>query len=382
MSSLHLAASTLTCLSAPKRLATEKVERHLQQLETAHARNIPGVFSSLEAAARHQLFFSALNLAHELRHADPTRSAYLAMRACLAIRWLPAYRDVPNRVLWAAGLAFVANAYRVQGRGPVALRCLRRAHTIVSTVPSSQRAGVPALLYAFEGTLLSDYRHFGRALESMKLASNTYRALGAYGAAAQVHLSRARLFDTLGRTEEALDELIQALPLLQGSTDPVLLLTIDHMYVTFLTDLEELELASLYYSAYEWRYEAVGEGLFSLRGLWIKARLGLRCGAAEGAARALREVRDGFSERGLAYDAALAGLDQALALARLGRHDEVMALAEEMVPIFQDQGIEREMRQAMLQWADAARAKQADEATVQATLDRLTDLSRRPRPLE
>ena len=188
----------------------------------------------------------------------------------------------------------------------------------------------------------------------------------------------------LGRTEEALDELINALPLLQGSTDPVLLLTIDHMYVTFLTDLGELELASLYYSSYEWRYEAVGEELFSLRGLWIKARLAFRCGGpgTEGAARALREVRDGFAERGLAYDAALAGLDLALALARLERHDEVMALAEEMVPIFEDQGIEREARQAMLQWVEAVQAKKADEATVQATLDRLTDLSRRPLPLE
>ena len=365
-------------------LAERAVEKLLGQMAERRPREVSQPLAAITPEARLQVIASGLGRGYLLRHSALDTSFQLTIRAVIACRHCATPAQPASVALWCAGLAFLANLLRIQGKGPAALRCLRRARAALAGVSPAEAGGVPALLASFEGTVLGDYRHFGGALEQLREAARRYQAVDADHAAGLACLSIARVQAQLGHTQAALDELVDALPLLQGSTDPVLLLTIDHMYTTFLTDLGELDLASLYYSTYEWRYEAVGEELFSLRGLWIKARLALRCGGpcTEGAAGALREVREGFAERGLAYDAALAGLDQALALARLERHDEVMALAEEMVPIFDDQGIEREARQALLQWADAARAKQADEATVQATLDRLTDLSRRPRPLE
>jgi hypothetical protein len=66
------------------------------------------------------------------------------------------------------------------------------------------------------------------------------------------------------------------------------------------------------------------------------------------------------------YDAAMVSLDLALLYLREGRSEDVKALAEEMLPIFQAQDVHREALAALLLFQDAARR---DELTVAAVTD-------------
>jgi len=165
---------------------------------------------------------------------------------------------------------------------------------------------------------------------------------------------------------------------LEPAEDPQRSLFLLHNRASFLAELGHLSQALYLYHQIEPLYEALGQDLIRLRGLWLKGRLALRCRADEEAIAALRGVVAGFVERKLSYDAALAGLDLALALSRCDRHGEVQRLAEEMVPVFTSHGIEREARMALLQWVEAVRAEEAGAEAVTRTIEALETASRRP----
>lgn len=241
-----------------------------------------------------------------------------------------------------------------------------------------------------EGLCYGDLRHFDRAIPLLEEAAHLYAEAGAHRVAGQVSFSLARYYDFLGESDKALHALQDAAPALATLGDPALQLAVDHLFVSLLADLGDLRRAVSYFIHIEWMYEAIDQDMLTVRGKWLKGRLALACKGNAGAVAALTEVRDFFVERELHYDAALAGLDLALALARCDRHDDVMRLAEEMLPVFRSQSIEREARRTLLAWAEAARAKAAaegraegaGEAAVARTIDALKDLARQPIPLK
>ena len=75
-----------------------------------------------------------------------------------------------------------------------------------------------------------------------------------------------------------------------------------------------------------------------LRLSWLEGRLAAAFGRREEAIAALRGVRDGFADRKIAYDTALASLELAVLYLEEGRTSEVKDLAGKMVWIFQAQG--------------------------------------------
>jgi hypothetical protein len=95
----------------------------------------------------------------------------------------------------------------------------------------------------------------------------------------------------------------------------------------------------------------------------------------EQAEEALREARDGFVERGIGFDGALASLDLATVYAKQGRTGELKHLAEEMVPVFESRDVHQEALAALLLFRQAA---EAEEVTL-GLLKRISDYLQRAR---
>ncbi len=90
----------------------------------------------------------------------------------------------------------------------------------------------------------------------------------------------------------------------------------------------------------------LGNSIDLLRVRWIEGQVAAGRGRLEEALAALREVRDEFAARGIAYDAALATLQLAEVHAAAGDTAQVRSLARESAPIFRAQGVHREAQMA------------------------------------
>ena len=99
--------------------------------------------------------------------------------------------------------------------------------------------------------------------------------------------------------------------------------------------------------------------LDSLRLRWLEGRVAAGLGRAEEALAALSQVRAGFVERGIAYDAALVTLELAVVHLEPGRTREVKALARQMAPIFKAQGVHRGALAALKLFCEAAEKEAA-----------------------
>ncbi|MFN7960778.1 MAG: hypothetical protein U0002_05845 [Thermoanaerobaculia bacterium] len=86
---------------------------------------------------------------------------------------------------------------------------------------------------------------------------------------------------------------------------------------------------------------------------WAIGRIFLEAGSPEGAAEALEEVCDAFTHQGLMRDAALSGLDLALAYLRARRHKDVRQLAQHLYPVFVHEQIPNEASAALLLFTKA-----------------------------
>jgi tetratricopeptide (TPR) repeat protein len=91
-----------------------------------------------------------------------------------------------------------------------------------------------------------------------------------------------------------------------------------------------------------------------VRVLWLDARVSAGLGRRAESIPVLRQVRETFAARGLAYDAALATLNLAVLLLEEGRTAEARALAPEMLPIFESLGVDREALAAIRVFCEAA----------------------------
>jgi hypothetical protein len=112
-----------------------------------------------------------------------------------------------------------------------------------------------------------------------------------------------------------------------------------------------------------------------LRQQWLLGRIARGLGQLEAAEHTLFHTRRGFLRAQLPLDAALSGLDLALVYLDLGKHDELRDLAEEMLPVFKAQDIERETIASLLLFQQAAR----EQAVTRTMLEELAGYLQRAR---
>jgi hypothetical protein len=96
----------------------------------------------------------------------------------------------------------------------------------------------------------------------------------------------------------------------------------------------------------------------------MAAEIDRELGLVPRAERALAEVREGFIERGMPYDAALVSLQLAEIYARDRDSLRLERLAREMFPIFQSRALHRGALAALILFREAVAMRQADQRLI------------------
>lgn len=102
-----------------------------------------------------------------------------------------------------------------------------------------------------------------------------------------------------------------------------------------------------------------------LRLHWVSGRIAVDLSRWEEAERIFLEIRNGFLESSLVFDAALTSLDLAALYVRQGRSAEVKSLAAEMLPVFKSREVYREALAALIVFQKAAEMEQITLGLVQ-----------------
>jgi hypothetical protein len=105
-------------------------------------------------------------------------------------------------------------------------------------------------------------------------------------------------------------------------------------------------------------YRFFPEPWAQLRLLWLQGDIAIGKGDHAAAERAYLETREGFIVQRMSYDAAMVSLDLAILYLQIGRLADVQQLAEEMIPIFQAQDVDREALAALRLFQEAARRQE------------------------
>ncbi|HTG35442.1 MAG TPA: hypothetical protein VLB76_21175 [Thermoanaerobaculia bacterium] len=177
----------------------------------------------------------------------------------------------------------------------------------------------------------------------------------------------------MGDLGGALAALAEAAPFVEASGDPHLLFALRFETANDLCAVERWANAAELLSEVQELAVQLGNELDLIRVVWLAARIAAGQGRLEEAIAGLEQVRREFTVRQLAYDAARACLELAAIYLKEGRSGEVKALAREMAPIFQVQGIAREALASLSLFRDAA---QRETATVELAWRVITEIER------
>lgn len=282
-----------------------------------------------------------------LRHENPAQMAELARLATLAARDLDPVALGPERVsdIKCRAHAELGNALRVSELFDEAQSAFHRAYNHYRQ--GSQNPLLLARLMDVHSSLFRARRRFKVAHNSLLVAYTIYIRNGQRHLAGRAILKMGIFSGYAGEPEKALRLVRKGLKLIDASLDPELAFAGIHNQIWFLADCGHFEQAEKLLFQNRGRYEGQGR-LNRLRLRWMEGRIDTGLGRHERAATIFGEVKDGFNEAGLGFPAALASLDQALALMRRGRTSDAREIALEAAEAFRALSVEREMLTATL----------------------------------
>ena len=248
--------------------------------------------------------------------------------------------------------AFVSNARRVANDMQEAEDAFARVWQLWKEEDLSAYPFVlnKARLFDLEASLRRDQRRFAEALElhDRALAASRPEEVG------YRLVNKAKVEEELGDFEGALATLQQAVPLIEEQGEPRLIFVLRFNSAVNLLHLGRMDEAEELLAVAGAAAVSLGNELDLLRVRWLESRVHTGHGRTTEAIVSFDGVRREFAARGMAYDAALATLELASLYLEEERTREVKALAREMAPIFQAQGIHREALAALQLFGDAA----------------------------
>lgn len=264
----------------------------------------------------------------------------------------------------------VSSALRGSGDLSAAYETLERAQALWKPDQES-RENQPLAHARVLGLTASLFRDQGRLDEALDLLDQALSA-PSEGEAKYLHLNRANTLGKIGRHEEAVEALWQALPHIDPEREPRLLWSQRFNLAVNLVHLGRYE------EAQQWMGDIrrlAPKGVSRTRIVWLEGTLAAGLGQTGDAEALFKSVRDEFVARKNALDAALVSLDLAVLYLPQGRTAEVKALAVEMVTIFREQKVHREALAAVRLFREAA---ERERATVELAR-RLAEYLRRAR---
>lgn len=325
--------------------------RHAEELWACLAAYKPEVRAGL---IREEPRFRTAGLCVRLcRESERAAADDAAEAVALARLALQVAEPLPER-LQAYAWAFVGNALRVAGDLRGADDAFRRAAKLRERAePSPAVMGLiePSLELELEACLLRDQRRLPEALELLE------RALGlscTCFASARVLALRGTVLKEAGDLVAAIDTLRRAMPLTSVAEDARLHLVVRYNLAKYLAFAGEYEEAAARLPEARELCKRLGHDLDLLRLSWTEGQVLASQGRWAEAAVLFEEARQGFAQRNIPYDAALATLELVVVYLEEGRVMEVKDLAREMAAIFRAVNVEREELASVRLFLEAA----------------------------
>jgi tetratricopeptide (TPR) repeat protein len=158
----------------------------------------------------------------------------------------------------------------------------------------------------------------------------------------------------MNEPEKSIELLERAEGLVEMERDPRLVLCLRHNLLWDLTTAERHEDAASRLPGVVALCRELGNPLDLIRLRWAEGKIAAGLGRTEEAMQILRELRQDFIDRDMAYDAALVTLELTELYARNGCAAEVKELSLQMAGIFHSQDVPREALAALLFFQKAA----------------------------
>lgn len=345
------------------RLRAGKLWETLEGLAPARRRLL------VEKAWQYQTWALAERLAHESEKAASHQVPLALELAELAVR---VAELAPGEEGWRSrlkgyALAFVANAWRVQGELGIAENLFVQARKLWEAGASAD----PGLLARWrlpdlEASLRRGQRRFKEALDLHEEAL----ALGPE-AAGRILLKKVATLEQMEDAEGALKALDETARRVEAEGDLNLLFALRFNRVAVLCDLERYREASSLLPEVRGLAVELRKELHLVRLLWLRGRIAAGLRQIEEAVRMLEQVRADFASHGMAYDEALAGVKLALLHLEQGDTEKVKTLARAMEPIFRARAIHREALAALTLFCQAVEQERATAELARRLFDYL-----------
>lgn len=215
----------------------------------------------------------------------------------------------------------LANAYRAADRLRSAQLSFGEAYTFLQ-----RGTGDPYLkarLFDLEASLLGTLREFPLALHRLASLSSLYININEPHLAGRALITRALYTFYSGHAEEAIKINQRGIDLIDQSKDHALFMLALHNHLLFLIDLK------LYTKAQRLLFDNRGnliykERINAIRLRGVEGRISYGLGKLVSAEMAFREVKDGLTNAGMNFYAALVTLELAMVLRSLDRPDEAL----------------------------------------------------------
>jgi tetratricopeptide (TPR) repeat protein len=227
-------------------------------------------------------------------------------------------------------------------------------------------------------SLSIDQRRFQEAFRLLDATYQMHRAAGDLHAAGRTLISKGIATGHALDPEGAIRLLGEALRLIDTRRDPKLVLAAVQNLLSFLVEVGRLGEARRILEQSRPLYDVYAERLDRLKVRWLEGFMAAEQGDDATAETAYSDVRAGFSEAELPYDAALVSLDLAAVWLRNGRHREIAGMIDEMVAIFRARNIRREAIGALLMLREACERQGATAALLRTVTSELQRLEREP----
>jgi tetratricopeptide (TPR) repeat protein len=369
-------------------LAMSRVECRLRQNRQAEpGASVEELFETLKSfsAAEQRLLLEAssayrdpllcLRFCEESESAaahDPTLAMELAETALLVALHVP---EVVRSRAQGWSLGFVGNVQRVVGGDfAAAERSFSQAWRLWRSGKDPMGLFSEAYLLDLEASLHRAQRRFAQAL---KLHANAL-ALARVHEVGAILLNRAVTYQHQGNHEEALRVLARAEKAIDGERQPRLLYGVLFNRTSNLLLLGRTEEAAPLVPEVRRLADQLANDIDGIRTTWLEANCASGLGRRGEALAKLAEVRQGFVEKSLPFDYALAGLDETLLYREEGRFPEIQSLAAEILKFFKAQNVHREAIAAILLFKEAAEQEKVTAGLVQRLKTYLSEARRRP----
>jgi hypothetical protein len=287
---------------------------------------------------------------------DPREALHLVEAAALVAQRIPEDKFGRERghQLRIRAEAHRANVLRVLGELRAADSAWRGLRTRLQRHPVEPVDEI-AELASLEASLRMDLREFDRAERLLGHAEAFYERAGDREGVAKILLQQGKVALLCDQPDAAL-KIFRLVPhYLSPQSNSKLLLMNRHNRAYCLVELGRADEAERELNAQRDLYARWDEPELGARLTWLEGRIA-RCRRDFATAQAkFQTTRNGYIERGLAYDAALVSVDLAELYLAWGKPAEARLLAEVMQPIFQSQRVHREALAALLVFQQAAR---------------------------